>query len=98
MEVAHTRAEKEPTDEAQHRIAEVAVQRGHGAATDAALEAVAHHERMPGAQLLDERVEPGEVVAVVGVAHDDVASARGPDPPPQTPAVPPLGHLHDPCA
>ena len=68
--------EEEPAEEAQHRIAEIAVERRHGAGRDAAREAVAHHELVAGAQRCDEGIEIGEVVAVVGVAHDDVAAAR----------------------
>ena len=49
---------------------------GHGARLDAAGEAVAHDEVVAAAQRVDERAEVGEVVAVVGVAHDDEAPAR----------------------
>ena len=40
-------------------------------------------------------VEAGEVVAVVGIAHDDEAAARGPDPAVQRVAVALLGDRHD---
>ena len=76
MEVAHRGPEQKPANEAQHRIAQIAMQRRHGARTDAALEAVAHDQRIARAQLLQETLETAEVVAVVGVAHDDVAAAR----------------------
>ena len=51
------------------------MERRHGAGGDAAGEAVAHDELVAGAQRGDEGVEIGEIVAVVGVAHDDVLAA-----------------------
>ena len=44
-----------PAEPGQHRVAEVAVQRRHGARADAALEPVAHHHVVALAELLDER-------------------------------------------
>src|SRR6185436_14429807 len=73
------------------RITEVSMQRRHGVWADAALEAVAHHERIAAAQLLHEPVEPAEIVAVVGVAHDDVAAAGGGDAGAERRAVAALG-------
>ena len=69
-------AEEQPAEEAQHRVAEIAVQRRHGAGLDAAGEAIAHHQLGAVAQPRHERVERGEIVGVVGVAHDDEAAAR----------------------
>ena len=58
-------------------------------------EPVAHHQLRPGAQGVDERIEGREVVAVVGVAHDDVPAAGGMDPAEQRAAVPGFGDGHD---
>ena len=63
----------------QDRIADPAVLPGHRAGHDPAPEAVAHHQVVALAQLLDERLDRREVVAVVGVAHDDVSAAGGGD-------------------
>ena len=71
MEVADRAAEEQPAEPGQHGVAEIPVQRRHGAGRDAALEAVAHDEIVAFPKPLDEGVEAGEVVAVVGVAHDD---------------------------
>ena len=62
---------------------------------DAALEAIAHDERIAFAQLLHEALEAREIVAVVGIAHDDVASARRGDSGCKRGTVAPLGHRHD---
>jgi hypothetical protein len=69
VEVAHRRAEEQPPEPGQHRVAQVAVQRRHRAGAMPP-KAVAHHQVVALTQLLDERVERREVVAVVGVAHD----------------------------
>ena len=76
------------------------MQQRHGALLDAALEAVAHHEAMAGTQLFDEAFQPGEIVAVVRVPHDDVAAARRGDSARQRCAVAALGNLHEasPCS
>ena len=76
VEVADRRPEEEPADRGEHRVAEVLVQRRHRAGLDPAAEPVAHDQVVAGAQPLDELVEVGEVVAVVGVAHDHVGAAR----------------------
>src|SRR6516165_5896475 len=75
VEVAGLAVEEQAADEGEHRVAEVAVQGGHRARGDAALEAVAHHQVRAIAQFGDERHQVAEVVAVVGVAHDHVLTA-----------------------
>ena len=49
----------------------------------------------PSRSSVDERAEAREVVAVVGVAHDDVAAAGGRDAAEQGGAVAALGHVDD---
>ena len=92
MEVADRDLEEQPADEGEHRIAEIAVQGGHGALCDAALEPVAHDQVRAVAQLCDHGVQVLEIVAVVGVAHDDVLAAGGRDAADQGRAVAALGH------
>ena len=95
VEIADAGAEEHPPDQAEHGIAEIAVQERHGARRDAAGEAVAHHEVGAVAQPRQKQLEAGEVVAVVGVAHDDVAAARRRDPGPQRRPVAALGDGDD---
>ena len=77
VEVAHRRAEEQAAEARQHRVADPAVQPRHRARLDPTGEAVAHHEVVAVAQVLEERAEVLEVVAVVGVGHDHVGAARG---------------------
>src|SRR5207253_4342649 len=79
VEIAHLGPKQQPAEEAQHRVAEVAVQRRHGAFADAAAKAVAHHQRIAFAQLGYEGIEAAEVIAAIRIADDDVAAARGGD-------------------
>src|SRR4029077_9979020 len=76
VEIAHRGAEKQASDEAQHRVAEIAVQLRHGAGTDPAPEAVSNDEEIALPQLVDESLQLREVVAIVGVSHDHVTAAR----------------------
>ncbi len=55
------------------------MQEGHGPGRDPALEAVAHHQLGPAAKLPQHGVEPLEVIGIVGVAHDHIATAGGAD-------------------
>ena len=55
------------------------MKRRHGAGRDAAGEPVAHDQVVAVAELGDEVFQLGEIVAVVAVAHDHVAAARGLD-------------------
>ena len=52
------------------------MQRRHSARQDAAAIAVAHHQLVAGAQLLDVGIQPAEIIAVVAVAHDHVFAVR----------------------
>src|SRR5690606_5864872 len=58
-------------------------------------EAVAHDQVRASAQLLDEAVERGEIIGVVGVAHDDVAAVRRGDTAAQGSPVAALGDSND---
>ena len=74
MKVPYVGAEQQATDEAQHRIADIAVVPWHGAGRDAAGKAIAHHQIGTIAQFGNERVKAREVIAVIGVAHDDIGA------------------------
>ena len=79
VEVADVPLEEQPADEREHRVAQVLVQEGHGTGLDPALEPVAHHQVVAGTHGLDEGAEVVERVAVVGIGHQDVSTARGLD-------------------
>src|ERR1700722_1891270 len=98
MEVATGGMEKQPADGGQDRIAEVAMEWRHRAGGDAALETISHDQRVPFAQSGDKVVEPAEVIAVVGIAHDDKTAARGADPAQKGAAISLFGHRNDTCA
>ena len=76
VRVADARAEEDVEHARQHRVPDVAVQPGHRAGVDV-VHPVAHHELGAVLELLDEARDLLEVVRQVGVAHDDVAAARG---------------------
>ncbi len=77
VEVADGDAEEEAADEAEDGVAEVLVQWGHGSRFDLAAEAIAHDEVVAGFEFGEEAWEFAEVVAGVGVCHEDVLAARG---------------------
>jgi hypothetical protein len=74
----------EPT---QTGIAQVFVQFGHGARFDATPEAVPHDQIVALTQFLDKIRYFAEVVAIIGIAHDDVLASRTDNPGPQRRAV-----------
>ncbi len=80
MRILDRRAEKEVQDAGKDRVADVAVHPRHGSGQNASLEAIAHHQLVAPAQLLDKGRQPREVVGIVGVAHDDVLAQGGRDP------------------
>src|SRR5262249_36127316 len=75
--VADRRVEEQVQDAGEPRIADVAVQPGHGPRPDAPPEAVAHHQVVALPQLLHKRLNGAEIVGIVGVAHDHVLAAGG---------------------
>ena len=95
MEIARGRTEEASPDSGQHGIAQVPVHPRHGAWPNAAKKAVAHHEIRPFAHLVDEGVKPREVIAVVGVGHDDELPACRGNPALERFAVTSLLDVHD---
>ena len=77
MKVPRGAAEEKPPDTGENRVADVTIL-PHGMAprTNSAEEAIAHDRVVAPSELLDERGQGREVVAVVGIAHDDVSAAR----------------------
>ena len=69
-------AEKEAADGGEHGVAEVSMQRRHRAGLDIAAEAVAHDQVVAGSSLVRKR-GVAEVVAGVGIGHEDVFAAGG---------------------
>ena len=98
MEVADGGFEKPAAHEAEDRVAEVAMQERHGSGSDAAGEAVAHDEVGAIAQFGEETWDVREVVAVVGVGHEDVLAARCGDAGVERCAVSASGHENETCA
>src|SRR5262245_61444724 len=76
MKVADRRVEERPADQAQHRIAKIAMQERHRARFDAAAESVTYYEIETFTQLGNKRIEVQKIVAVVTITYDDVAPAR----------------------
>ena len=96
MEIADADTEEQTTDPAQDRVAQIAMERRHGPGSDSALEAVAHDQIHALTQLVHKDLKAGEIVAVIGIAHDGVLAACGSDPPQQGRAIPFLRHIHHP--
>ncbi len=95
VKVPHRRTKKQTADAAENRIADAAILPGHGAGPDAALKTISHDEIVAFAEFFDERPEGAKVVAVVGIAHDHVASAGGHCGAMNRRAVAAHGNVHD---
>ena len=98
MEIADADTEEQTADPAQDRIAQIPMERRHGSGSNPAFEAVAHDKIHPLTQLVHKDLKAGEIVAVIGIAHDGVFAARGSDPPQQGRTIPLLRHIHHPGA
>ena len=72
------------------------MQRGHGTGSYPAFEAVAHDQLVTFPELFHENFQSGEVVAVIGIAHDDIATPSRLDTTQQRRPVPLDRHIHDP--
>ncbi len=77
VEVADGDAEEDAADGGEDGIAEIAVEWRHGAGFDGAGEAVAHDEVVAFVEFGEEAGQMFEVVAGVGVGHEDVLAAGG---------------------
>src|SRR5690242_11367171 len=73
--------EKQPSHERQHRILQITVHERHGAGLNAPGKTVAHYQRMTGAQLRQETRYMPEVIAVIGVTHDQITATSSADAP-----------------
>jgi len=95
MGVGNARPEEEVEDSGEDRVADVAVFPGHCPWRNASLEARAHAELGARLDLADHRDAVGEVVAAVGVAHQDVLPIGSVAPADERRAVSALGHVDD---
>jgi hypothetical protein len=77
MKIPRGAAEKQAADGTENGIADVAVFPRHRAGPDAAEKAVSHHDVVALAKLCNQGGEGAEVLAVIGVAHDDVPALCG---------------------
>src|SRR5688572_10444245 len=75
VEIPYGTTEEQSSHRGQDRVAEIAVQGRHRARSDAALKSIAHHKVETLAKLDDERLQAGQVVAVVGIRHDHESAA-----------------------
>ena len=85
----------------EHRVAPHAVQERHGAGPDGAAargKPAPLHQLGAVAQRRQEAMQLGEVVAVIGVAHEHVAPARRRDPARERAAIAARRHRDDPAA
>ena len=64
-------AEEEPSDPRESGIPQVSILPRHRTRLDTAEKPIAHHEVTTSAKLLHERRQVREIIAVVGVTHDD---------------------------
>src|SRR5579863_10211330 len=96
MEIPDLDVEEQPPDETKEWITQISMQERHRAGQDAAAKPVTHDEIVSLAQLDNEVVEMGEVVAVVCVTHHNVAPERGRDTCAKRGAVAALFDQHDP--
>ena len=70
----------------------------HRVGRNTAFETISHHEVVTCAQLFEKRAEICEVIAVVGVAHDDVLAACGFNAGKKGVAITFFGHVNHPRA
>ena len=95
VEVADGDAEEDAADGGEDGVAEVTVKRWHGSGLDGAGEAVAHDEVVAFVEFWEEAGEVFEVVAGVGVGHEDVFAAGGLDAGDEGGSVAADGHVDD---
>src|SRR5215469_15283111 len=75
IEVANWALKEYPSDGRQSRCANPPVLPWHGPRLDAALKPVPYDQVISLSQFLDEGQKAREIVAIVGIAHDDVLAA-----------------------
>src|SRR5271166_2976567 len=76
MEVAAGTTEQCAAKAGQNRIPEIPVQFWHRARPNPAPKPIPHYKIVARAQVLDERLELAEVVAVIAIAHDNELTKR----------------------
>ncbi len=98
VKISYRAMEKEASDPGQGGIPEILVQRRHGILLNAAAKPVPHYDVGARPQLLQESRDMGEVVAFVGVSHDNVFAGSGGDAAHQGAAISLALHPYDPGA
>src|SRR5271170_1966152 len=77
MKVPDGRRKEAATDEGEGGVAEIAIQQRHCSRPDAPLKPVAHHQFETASKPVEESVQVGEIIRVVGIAHDHEAALGG---------------------
>src|ERR1700676_57299 len=76
IDIPNRRLKKQPGYRREDGVAQILMQRRHGPRQDSAFEAIPHYQVVTFPQFVDKQVGLREVVAVVGIAHQDVAASR----------------------
>src|ERR1700733_6967230 len=76
MEIAYFHVEEQSPEKAESRIPQVAGQEWHGARPYPASKSIAHDDVITFPEPRHEQPQIRQVVTVIGVPHDDIATAR----------------------
>ena len=95
VKVSDRNFEKQPTDEAEDRIAQIPMQRWHRTWSNPASEPISHYQIGTGAKFFDERRQILEIIAAIGVSHDHVFAASSLNTPQQGSPIAALSNGND---
>ena len=76
MEIAYLYVEEQSSEKAEDRVPQIAVQEWHGARRYPASKSIAHDDVITFPEPRHEQPQIRQVVTVIGVPHDDIATAR----------------------
>ena len=93
MKIAYLYVEEHPSEKAKYRVPQVAMQEWHGARRYPASKPVAHYDVVSFPEPRHEETQIRQVITVIGVPHDDIATARRQDAVPECRSVTSIAHL-----
>src|SRR5215831_21339959 len=97
MEISDARTEEQPPTQTEHWVSQIAVEEWHCAGSNSPPKSIAHDEVIPFAEFGHEVLEIQQIIAVIGVAHNHIASSRRQNALPKRRPIPALAHRNDTC-
>ena len=80
MKITNRDPEENTADKGEYRVSNIPVQKWHGPFLNTSCKTVSHHQVVPLTKFLQKCHQVGEIIAIIGISHDNIFPQRAVDP------------------